>query len=42
MMAAQGSHAEAEAEYRALLGVETRLMGAEHPDTLATRTRSPG
>ena len=37
MMAAQGSHAEAEAEYRAVLDARTRVVGTEHPDTLATR-----
>jgi hypothetical protein len=35
-MAEQGNHAGAEAEYRALLDAQTRTLGAEHPDALAT------
>ena len=30
---------EAEAEHRAVLEISTRLLGAEHPDTLSPRTQ---
>jgi hypothetical protein len=32
----QGKHAEAEQEFRELLDVRRRVLGPEHPDTLAT------
>jgi tetratricopeptide (TPR) repeat protein len=33
----QGKHAEAEAEYRAVLKLEEKVLGPEHPDTLTSR-----
>ena len=36
-MAARGDHAAAEAEYRDVLAAELRVLGPDHPDTLATR-----
>ena len=36
-MAARGDHAGAEAEYRDVLAAELRVLGPDHPDTLATR-----
>ncbi|MBP1781882.1 tetratricopeptide (TPR) repeat protein [Micromonospora sp. HB375] len=33
----QGRYAEAEIEYREVLAIQTRVLGAEHPDTLRTR-----
>jgi plasmid stability protein len=35
--AAQGLHARAEAEYRDVLAARLRVLGPDHPDTLATR-----
>lgn len=36
-MAALGEHARAEAEFGDVLATELRVLGADHPDTLATR-----
>ena len=36
MLYEQGDYAEARARYEAVLAARTRLLGAEHPDTLAT------
>ena len=33
----QGFHAAAEAEYRDVLTARLRVLGPDHPDTLATR-----
>jgi Tetratricopeptide repeat len=35
--AAQGFHAEAEAEYRDILAARVRKLGPNHPQTVATR-----
>ena len=39
--AEQGFHAAAEAEYRDVLAARLRVLGPDHPDTLATRHASP-
>ena len=36
-MAERGDHAAAEAEYRDVLAARLRVLGPDHPDTLATR-----
>ena len=36
-MGEQGDHAAAEAEYREVLAAKLRVLGPDHPDTLATR-----
>ena len=36
-MAEQGDHAGAEAEYRDVLAAKLRVLGPDHPATLATR-----
>ena len=35
--AEQGFHAAAEAEFRDVLAAQLRVLGPDHPDTLATR-----
>ena len=37
-MAERGDHAGAEAEFRALLAIRAKVLGAEHADTLITRS----
>ena len=36
-MSARGEHTAAEGELRAVLAIRERMLGPEHPDTLATR-----
>ena len=38
----EGKYAEAEAEYRAVLKLREKVLGPEHPDTLASRNNLAG
>jgi hypothetical protein len=42
MIAAQGDHAGAEAEYRDVLADKVRVLGPDHPSTKATASWLPG